>query len=123
MDIYQAASILGVDGSSSERDLKKSWRNYAKMYHPDRNSSPNAEDMFKRVSSAFQLLAGGGLSILKLGKSLRTDSSRQSMMISGPYVPPVRTTRVNDWYWEEQQWLEGEFGHFGYWNRSGIKRR
>ena len=123
MNVYQAASILGIDANSTDSDLKRSWRHYAKMYHPDRNHSPNAEEMFKRVSDAFQILAGGGLNVLKLGQHLQQEVSSLPMMISGPAPHRRRRTIVNDWYWEEQQWLEQEFGHLGYWSRNGIKKR
>jgi hypothetical protein len=122
MNVYQAASILGIDANSTNSDLKKSWRHYAKMYHPDRNRSPNAEEMFKRVSDAFQILAGGGLNVLKLGQHLQQEVASQPIMISGPAPYRRRKTRVNDWYWEEQQWLEQEFGHLGYWSRNGTQR-
>jgi curved DNA-binding protein CbpA len=122
VNIYQAAAILGVDANSTQADLKRSWRSCAMMFHPDRNHAPNAEEMFKKVATAFQILADGGLNILKLGQHLQQEVSSQPIMISGPAPQRRRTNRVNDWYWEEQQWLEREFGHLGYWSRNGTQR-
>ena len=92
-------------------------------YHPDRNHSPGAEGMFKKVASAFQVLAGGGLNVLKLGQHLQQGASSRPMMIGGPAPQRRRRSVVNDWYWEEQDWLEQEFGHMGYWARNGTHKR
>ena len=41
-------NILEVDRSASERDIKKSYRNLSKKYHPDKNpDNKESEDKFK----------------------------------------------------------------------------
>ena len=39
--------ILGINKFATERDIKKAFREKAKLYHPDKNNSPNAEQKFR----------------------------------------------------------------------------
>jgi len=51
-------SILGVDRNSSPEEIKKSYRNLALKYHPDRSGgSPEAEDKFKEITEAYDTLS------------------------------------------------------------------
>lgn len=49
--------ILGVSRDCNATDLKKAYRKLALKYHPDKNSSPEAEEVFKKVNSAFACLS------------------------------------------------------------------
>jgi len=51
-------SILNVSKNASKDDIKRSYRELAMKYHPDRNSNDaNAEEKFKKVSEAYQILS------------------------------------------------------------------
>jgi len=53
-DPYQE---LGVARSASAEELRKAFRKLAKLHHPDKNpGNKTAEEKFKRVSAAFDLL-------------------------------------------------------------------
>ena len=47
---------LGVERDSDADTIKKAYRKLAMKYHPDRNSSPDAEENFKRVTEAYEVL-------------------------------------------------------------------
>lgn len=53
-DYYE---VLGVSRSVSEAELKTAYRRLAMKYHPDRNAGdPGAEEKFKEVSEAYEVL-------------------------------------------------------------------
>ena len=54
MDYYQ---ILNIDKDANQEDIKKSYRQLALLYHPDKNPSPDAEEKFKQISEAYQILS------------------------------------------------------------------
>ncbi len=48
--------LLGVARDCSEADVKKAYRKLAMEFHPDRNSSPDAEAKFKEITEAYEVL-------------------------------------------------------------------
>lgn len=48
--------ILGVSRDASQDDIKKAYRKLAMQYHPDRSDEPDAEETFKRVTQAYEVL-------------------------------------------------------------------
>src|SRR5436305_6841072 len=50
-------SVLGVARTSSDDEIKKSYRKLAMTYHPDRNNgSKEAEERFKEITEAYDVL-------------------------------------------------------------------
>lgn len=49
--------ILGVDKGVTVDDIKKSYRNLCKKYHPDVCKDPNAESKFREVQEAYDTLS------------------------------------------------------------------
>ena len=53
-DFYEA---LGVARTDNEEEIRKAFRKKAMEFHPDRNKSEGAEDKFKEINEAYQVLS------------------------------------------------------------------
>ena len=57
LDYY---SILGVSRSATTEEIQRSYRKLARTYHPDVNKDPAAEERFKEISEAYDVLSDPG---------------------------------------------------------------
>ena len=53
-DLYE---ILGVPRDASPEDIRKAYRQLAREHHPDVNADPAAEERFKEVAAAYEILS------------------------------------------------------------------
>ena len=53
-DYYE---VLGLSKNASEDDIKKAYRKLAKKYHPDINKAADAEEKFKEINEAYEVLS------------------------------------------------------------------
>jgi molecular chaperone DnaJ len=53
-DLYE---VLGVPREATEDDIRKAYRRLAREHHPDVNASPEAEERFKEVAGAYEILS------------------------------------------------------------------
>jgi curved DNA-binding protein len=53
-DYYQ---VLGVDRSASQRDIQRAYRKLARQFHPDINKNPGADERFKQINEAYEVLS------------------------------------------------------------------
>lgn len=49
-------SVLSVDRNASEEDIKQAYRKLARKYHPDVSKEPGAEQRFKDINEAYEVL-------------------------------------------------------------------
>lgn len=53
VDYYEA---LGVSREANDEEIRRAFRRKAMEFHPDRNRTPGAEDKFKEINEAYQVL-------------------------------------------------------------------
>ena len=56
MEYKDYYSTLGVKRDSSQDEIQKAYRKLARKFHPDVNNSPGAEDRFKEITEAYEVL-------------------------------------------------------------------
>src|SRR6267142_1735340 len=53
-DFYE---VLGVPRTASQKEIQRSYRKLARSYHPDVNKDPAAEERFREISEAYDVLS------------------------------------------------------------------
>ncbi len=73
--------ILGVDRGSSDDDIHKAYRKLARKFHPDVNKESGAEERFKEIGEAYEVLKDPG-------KRKRYDSLGPGWKMGDDFTPP-----------------------------------
>jgi curved DNA-binding protein len=89
---------LGVERSASADEIKKAYRKLARKYHPDVSKEANAEEKFKEVQEAYEVL--------------KDSEKRKAYDELGSYRPGQEFRPPPEW---EQQFAgtRGGFSHYG----------
>lgn len=53
-DYYE---VLGVDRTATEAEIKKAFRRLARAFHPDVSDAPDAEERFRELAEAYEVLS------------------------------------------------------------------
>ena len=75
-DFYQ---LLGVSRGADADTLKRAYRKLARQYHPDINKDPGAEEKFKEIGRAYEVLADPDTSCLLYTSPSPRDVNRSRM--------------------------------------------
>ncbi len=49
--------VLGVERAASDAEIKRAFRKLAQQWHPDVNTEPGAQERFKEINEAYQVLS------------------------------------------------------------------
>ncbi len=82
-DYYE---ILGVAKNATAEEIRKAFRKLAFKYHPDRNHEPGAEQNFKKINEAYEVLSNP--------QKREAYDARQARYTQPRFMPkPYRPTR------------------------------
>jgi curved DNA-binding protein len=56
MEFRDYYEVMGVARDATQDEVKRAYRKLARKYHPDVSTDPNAEDQFKEVGEAYEVL-------------------------------------------------------------------
>lgn len=105
--------IMGISQDATEKDIKLAYRRLARKYHPDLSKETNAEERFKEMGEAYEVLKDPVKraeydQYLKYGASNTRSESQSAWNTehSGPYQS--QGTQFND------DFFESLFGHSRY---------
>ena len=56
MNVQEAFKEFELKPDASDEEIKKQYKTLSKKYHPDRNKDSSAEDKFKKINAAHEVL-------------------------------------------------------------------
>ncbi len=105
--------VLGLPRSATEDEVKRAYRKLALKFHPDKNKSPGAEEKFKEIAEAYEVLGDKkkrdvydkyGEEGLKGDASLSSDRDLSLDLNFFSFLLPLRQPR------RQRRWRQGRHG-------------
>ncbi|MCB0319006.1 MAG: DnaJ domain-containing protein [Bdellovibrionales bacterium] len=104
MQFQDYYKTLGVDKKATESEIKKAYKKLARKFHPDVNKDPGAEDQFKKITEAYEVLKD-------------PEKRSQYDMLGSNYRQGQDFRPPPGW---EQQFRSGAGGGFGFQSAGGF---
>jgi DnaJ-class molecular chaperone len=124
--------ILHIKHDASSDEIKRSFRNLALKYHPDKNKSSDSKEKFLRIVEAYEILSDEG-SRKKYDLMFQSSSSglANSVNYSTRWTPPADYAKyysyndIKNWYIQNNDvrggmWDIGEKDNKGMWKTTLI---
>jgi curved DNA-binding protein len=121
MEFKDYYKILGVDPDADDKTIKAAYRRLARKYHPDVSAEANAEEKFKELAEAYEVLKD-------TDKRAQYDMVRQQGG-AGPFEPPPGwrpggfESAGGDFQGGFSDFFEEIFGQAGHDSRQGYSRQ
>ena len=121
MEFKDYYKILGVDPDADDKTIKTAYRRLARKYHPDVSKEEQAEEKFKELAEAYEVLKD-------TDKRAQYDMLRQQGG-AGPFEPPPgwqpggSGSAGGDFQGGFSDFFEQIFGQAGHGSRQGYSRR
>lgn len=104
MEFKDYYAVLGVARDASQDDIQRAYRKLARQYHPDINKEAGAEDKFKEIGEAYEVLKDPD----KRAKYDRYGTAWKAAQQQGGAPPPG----YEDVWFDLRDVPEGAFGGF-----------
>ena len=88
-------SILLIDRTATNAEIKVSYKRLALIYHPDRNNEADAEEKFKQISQAYQVLSDTNKRIIYDSSGKNDDSFDDPLILFHRLFPNIPPEVVN----------------------------
>lgn len=118
MEFKDYYKILGVDPDADDKAIKAAYRRLARKYHPDVSTEEDAEDKFKELAEAYEVLKDQD-------KRAQYDMVRQHGG-AGPFEPPPgwqAADGAGDYQGGFSEFFEQVFGQAGHGSRQGYSQQ
>lgn len=105
MEFKDYYAILGVKADADGKVIKTAYRKLARKYHPDMNPDPGAEDKFKEVAEAYEVLK-------KPERRAKFDELRRNGQQSKQGFQPPPGRQAGGGFDQSRGHFEGDFSEF-----------
>ncbi len=123
--------VLQIKKNASNEEIKKSFRNLALKYHPDKNKSNDSKEKFLRIVEAYEILSDEN-SRKKYDMAYQNDNEQENInTYSTNWTPPADYVKyysydeIKNWYNKNTDirggmWDIGEKENKGMWKTTLI---
>lgn len=106
MEFKDYYKILGVQADADNNQIKSAYRKLARKYHPDMNPNQEAEEKFKEVAEAYEVLKD------PRRRAKFDDLRKYGQQSTGRFTPPPGWQRDDASSYQRETQFTGDFSDF-----------